>query len=218
MNKKLLVPVIGICLLFLIAIAAYMDQSRNGAGGSEATKQATALERYYSPTTGDINAKVTIVEFFDPACETCKAFHPFVKRMMAANPGKINLVMRYAPFHERSDYVVKILEAAKLQNKYWETLEEIYAAQPLWAQHGNPQPERLWEVLGYTQLDLDQAKKDMQSLTIAKHIQQDLDDAQQLGVTKTPSFFVNGKPLVSFGYKQLRDLVNSEVNSAYPAP
>ncbi|MEH6473890.1 MAG: thioredoxin domain-containing protein [Halopseudomonas sp.] len=216
MNKKFLIPAVGIFLVCLFAIAAYVDQSRSGAGGSEAVEQASSLKRYYSPTTGDVDAKVTIVEFFDPACETCKSFHPFVKKLMAANPGKINLVMRYAPFHQRSDYVVKILEAAKLQDKYWETLEEVYAAQPLWAQHGNPQPEKLWEVLGYTGLDLDRAKKDMQSLSIAKHIQQDLDDAQQLGVTKTPGFFVNGKPLVNFGYKQLQRLVESEVNSKYP--
>lgn len=216
MNKKFLIPAVGICLVCLLAIAAYVDQSRSGADGAEAAKQASYLKRYYSPATGDVDAKVTIVEFFDPACGTCKSFHPFVKKLMAANPGKINLVMRYAPFHERSDYVVKILEAAKLQDKYWETLEEVYAAQPLWAQHGNPQPEKLWELLGYTGLDLDQAKKDMQSVSIAKHIQQDLDDAQQLGVTKTPGFFVNGKPLVNFGYKQLQRLVESEVSSKYP--
>jgi protein-disulfide isomerase len=155
------------------------------------------------------------VEFFDPACETCKAFHPFVKHLMSSNPGKIRLVVRYTPFHKGSDYVVKLLEAARLQNKFWETLEATYASQPAWASHGNPQPERLWSLLSSVGLDQKRARHDMQSQTIAKHIQQDMADAQQLQVTKTPGFFVNGKPLVRFGYEQLQQLVDTEIRSNY---
>lgn len=215
MKRKLLLPAVGIALLCLFAITAYFNQSQGVGAASESTSQAESLKRYYSPTTGNIDAKVTIVEFFDPACATCRSFHPFVKKLMAANPDKIKLVMRYAPFHERSDYVVKILEAAKLQGKYWEALEEVYAAQPVWARHGNPQPEILWDVLGFIDLDLDRAKQDMQSLMIEKHIQQDLDDARRLQVTKTPGFFVNGKPLTPFGSKQLQSLVEAELQKHY---
>ncbi len=216
MKNKLLISVVGVVLLCLIALIAYYSQNQPSGSNSGSVAQTAPLKRYYSPTTGNPDAKVTIVEFFDPACETCRSFHPFVKKLMSAYPGKIKLVMRYAPFHQRSDYVVKILEAAKLQGKYWQTLEEVYAAQPLWAQHGNPQPEMLWEVLGFIDLDLEKAKLDMNSLMIAKHIKQDLDDADALRVTKTPGFFVNGKPLKEFGYRQLQTLVESEVRTLYP--
>ena len=50
---------------------------------------------------------------------------------------------------------------------------------------------------------------------ITKIIQQDLADAKTLNVRKTPGFFVNGKPLPSFGYKQLQELVESEINAYY---
>lgn len=214
MNKKILIPAVAVALLSLVAVTVYFSQ---GQGGAESASQAESLKRYYSPTTGNVDAKVTIVEFFDPACETCRSFHPFVKKLMAAHPGKIQLVMRYAPFHQRSDYAVKILEAARLQGQFWQALEEVYAAQPIWARHGNPQPEMLWTVLGFIDLDLDKAKQDMNSLLIEKHIQQDLDDAEQLQVTKTPGFFVNGKPLTDFGYRQLQKLVESEVRKHYPS-
>ena len=46
-------------------------------------------------------------------------------------------------------------------------------------------------------------------------IRQDVADAQTLGVRKTPSFFVNGKPLLSFGLSQLKALVNNEVAATY---
>ncbi|HET97507.1 MAG TPA: hypothetical protein ENN98_02150 [Desulfurivibrio alkaliphilus] len=60
---------------------------------------------------------------------TCTAFSPFVKKLMADNPGRIRLVLRYAPFHDGADYFVKILEAARKQGKYWETLEIRYQSQ-----------------------------------------------------------------------------------------
>jgi protein-disulfide isomerase len=216
MKKQIQVPVAGALLLivFAIAVLVYHEQKTNEISET-INKNASLLIRDYSPTIGNDNAKVTIVEFFDPACETCKAFHPFVKRLMSSNPGKIKLVMRYTPFHKGSDYVVKLLEAARLQNKFWETLEATYESQPTWAPHHNPQPERLWMLLGGVGLDLKKAREDMQSPTVAKRVQQDVADAQQLQVTKTPGFFVNGKPLVRFGYEQLQQLVEAEIRNNY---
>jgi len=66
---------------------------------------------------------------------------------MDSNPGRIKLVLRYAPFHDGADYFVKILEAAGRQGKYWETLEVMYRSQPYWASHHNPRPELIWRLL-----------------------------------------------------------------------
>ena len=210
------VPIIGALILIVFAIAVLVyNEKKTDELTETANKNASLLIRDYSPTTGDAGAKVTIVEFFDPACETCKAFHPFVKQIMAANPGRIKLVLRYLPLHKGSDYVAKLLEAARLQNKFWETLEVIYQTQSEWASHHNPQPEKLWSLLRGSGLDLSKAREDMISSTIAQRVQQDLSDARQLQVNKTPGFFVNGKPLVRFGSEQLLQLVNEEIRSNY---
>jgi protein-disulfide isomerase len=216
MNKQIQVSTVGALLLIVIAIAVviYSEQKTNEPSETD-NKNSSLLIRDYSPSIGNKNAKVTIVEFFDPACETCKSFHPFVKRLMARNPGRVRLVLRYTPLHKGSDYVVKLLEATRLQNKFWETLEAIYEAQPIWASHHNPQPEKLWALLDYVGLDLNRVREDMQSSTIEKRIQQDIGDARKLQVTKTPGFFVNGKSLVRFGSKELQKLVESEIRNNY---
>lgn len=202
----------GALLLIAIAIAVVFvsEQKSDGGNGNE-----QLLIRDYSPSVGNKDAKVTIVEFFDPACETCKSFHPFVKRLMQRNPGKVRLVLRYAPLHKGSDYVAKFLEATRMQNKFWESLDAVYEAQPLWASHHNPQPEKLWELLDYVGLDLNRVKTDMQSTTITQRVQQDIEDGRKLQVTKTPGFFVNGKPLVRFGSRELQQLVESEIRNYY---
>jgi len=216
MKKQYLVPLAGVLLVTVFAAAAYLYSQQQANEMNElAQSNGSMLIRDYSPRAGNPDAKVTIVEFFDPACGTCKAFHPLVKKLMAAYPDQVNLVLRYATFHPGSDYVVKLLEAARLQDKFWETLEATLDAQSAWAAHGNPQPERLWMRLGRTGLDFQKARNDMVSAEISRRLQQDMADVGALQVTKTPSFFVNGKPLTSFGYEQLRALVDAEVRANY---
>ena len=206
----------------LVLIIAFMFGSSYYKGkqaekfGFLAQENAELFVRDHSQTYGSDDAKVYLIEFMDPACETCAAFAPFVKKMMAANPGKIKLVLRYAPFHDGADYFVKILEAAKKQGKYWETLDVMYKSQPYWASHSNPQPQRIWQFLPQAGVNVQQIRRDMNDPAIVKIIDQDLADAKTLNVKKTPGYFANGKPLQTFGSRQLLDLVQTEIRENYP--
>ena len=112
--------------------------------------------------------------------------------------------------------MVKILEAAALQGRFWETLQVMYDTQPQWASHHHPQPERIWEFLPRAGVDVDRIRQDAQSPEIAAILRQDQLDGQILGVRRTPQFFVNGRPLVRFGYDPLRDMLAAEVAKQYP--
>ncbi len=216
MKKQNIVLFSSIFLILLFVLGVYIYKSQQAKKiDFMARENASTFVREYSLTRGSDDARVYLVEFSDPACETCSSFHPFVKKLMAANPGKIKLVVRYAPFHKGADYFVKILEAARKQGKYWETLEVMYKTQRYWASHHNPQPQLIWKFLPSAGLDLEKIRNDMNDPEIAKLIKQDLADAKTLNVKKTPGFFVNGKPLPSFGYKQLQELVEAEINANY---
>lgn len=207
------------CLVLVLAFvfgSQYYQEQQAEKYGFMAEENAELFVREHSQTLGSDDAKVYLVEFMDPACETCAAFAPFIKKIMAANPGKIKLVIRYAPFHEGADNFVKILEAAKMQGKYWETLDVMFKTQNIWASHHNYQPERLWEILPRAGVDIEQIRKDMHSPEIAKIIEQDMADVRALNVQKTPGYFVNGKPLQTFGYRQLHDLIQAELKLQYP--
>jgi protein-disulfide isomerase len=65
-------------------------------------------------------------------------------------------------------------------------------------------------------LDIERIKNDMNDPAITKLIEQDITDAKTLNVRKTPGYFVNGKPLQTFGYQQLKELVQSEIRATYP--
>jgi protein-disulfide isomerase len=134
---------------------------------------------------------------------------------MAAHPDKIRLYARYTPFHPGSDIVLKMLAAAEKQGKFWETLEAVFAAQADWAPQHQPRPELVWNHVGNVGLDIARLKHDMELPEIANMIQQDMADAKTLNVKATPEFFVNGKPLPTWGYDQLKTLVEDEVKAAY---
>jgi protein-disulfide isomerase len=217
MKKGVLFVVAALSLVIVFALAGkYYKGQKTESIKSAAQANADLFNRAYSPSLGSPDAKVVLTEFLDPGCETCRAFHPFVKSALDAFPGKIKLVIRYVPLHHGADYMVKVLEAARLQGKYWETLELMYDTQHTWASHSNPQPQLIWQYLPQVGLNLEQLKKDIDSPEIDRILQQDIADANTLGVNKTPGFFVNGRPLVTFGAEPLKQLILSELNNQYP--
>jgi protein-disulfide isomerase len=207
----------SVLVLFLaFAAAAMLYRSEHANSGQlAAAKNHPGLASTHSPNFGHADAKVHIVEFLDPACETCAAFFPHVKALMSAHPGKVRLSLRHVPFHRGSDLVVRILEASRTQDKYLATLEALYASQRVWTVHHEVQPDRAWQSVGGVGLDLGRLSSDMSDPEVASRMAQDLDDARVLGVTKTPEFFVNGRPLPSFGLEQLQDLLSEELRRAY---
>jgi len=196
--------------MFGAATLIYRGQQTEKATQT-AIQNREALVRFHSPSMGNADAPVHIVEFLDPACETCAAFYPFVKDIMAAYPGKIRLTVRYAPFHQGSQDVVKVLEAARKQGKYWQALEALFGAQQGWAQHHAANVNLVWQYLAPLGLDMERLKSDMQAPEIDRIVRQDIADVQALNVQKTPEYFVNGRPLPAFGDQQLLQLVRDEL-------
>ena len=202
-------------LLGVVFVVGTLLYTGHKADTAKALANEALLNRAHAPVEGPRSAKVNIVEFLDPACGTCREFYPFVHRLMAAHAGQIRLTVRYAPFHPNSDQVVKILEAARKQGKWKEALETLFATQSSWVRNHSAQPDLVWQQLGGLGLDLERARQDMNAPDIAQNVAQDIADAQALNVTQTPEFFVNGKPMPSFGYQQLVDLVNDALAAAY---
>jgi protein-disulfide isomerase len=133
---------------------------------------------------------------------------------MAKYPNDVRLVIRYAPLHPGSDQVVKLLEAAKRQGKYQPVLEAVLQAQPTWADHGRPNPDLTFEIAKAAGLDIERAREEMARPEMQALLAQDVEDLTALQVSRTPTFFVNGRSLPSFGPDQLAALVAEEVAKA----
>ena len=213
-NQFMMIAVLLMASGFILASYLYNSQQTQGQQ-AQVSQHQDALVQPYSPSKGNPNAKVTLVEFVDPACETCRQFHPVVKGLLEKYPNQIRVVIRYAPLHKGSDQMIRILEAARKQQQFWNVLDLMFETQPEWAVRHVAQPEIFFGYLQKLGFDVAQLKRDMHTPEVNRIIQQDLQDGQLLGATRTPTFFVNGKPLPSFGYEQLTTLVAEEISAKY---
>ena len=202
---------VGVLVIAVVAATFLYKSDDTQSSQVEVTARQAALASEHSPALGNAGAKVHIVEFLDPACGTCALFFPMVKQWLAEVPGEIRLSVRHVAFHSGSDYAVKILEASRKQDKYWETLEALLASQNQWVQNHIVQPDRIGSAIAGVGLNMEQLTADMNSMEVMLRIEQDKKDSILLKVSATPEYFVNGRPLSSFGQEQLANLVREEL-------
>lgn len=207
----LAVAAVGIMVVGFVAAALLYESDRTQAVDDDSVARQAALANEHAPMLGDPGATVHIVEFLDPACGTCAVFFPMVKDWMAQVPGEIRLSIRHVAFHSGADYAVRVLEASRNQDKYWETLEALLMSQRQWVSNHVVQPDKIGPVIASVGLDMDQLAADMNSVEVTQRIERDKQDAIILKVSKTPDYYVNGRALPSFGQKQLADLVREEL-------
>ena len=144
------------------------------------------------------------------------ATHPEV----APDPGKVRFVVRYMPLHPNSRLAAAYTEAAGEQGKYWEMQEILFRRQVEWGDpHGQPVPagrpapailfERYAAEIG---LDMQRVRSSVAENRFASKIERDMKDGQSLGVSKTPTFFVNGRKLMRFSRQDLKALIEEELS------
>ena len=147
MTRRLIIILTALAAIAAFAVGTWLYQRQTTVHASTlAVANADALVRIHAPVMGAANAPVTIVEFFDPSCEACRAFYPHVKKILADYPRDVRLVIRYAPFHQGSDDAVAILELARSQGRFEPVLEALVARQPeiRTLRSGLPLPMNTW--------------------------------------------------------------------------
>lgn len=205
-KNKLFVILVGIAAIGVLAVLALLNKKTVEPAAQAAPEKDQYLSRPHSPVQGSADAKVTIVEFLDPECEACRAMHPIVKQLLSEYDGKVKLVIRYMPLHGNSKFASMILEEAREQGKFDQTLEALFQRQPEWGDHHSPRADLIPKIAQESGVTgtLDYA-------TLApKHgakIDMDQTDGIQLGVRMTPTFFVNGVQLSEIGYEPIKQAI-----------
>ena len=224
MRKEIIIlaAIVAVVVIGLVVGSNYYRSSiqseRKPTNTATTSAPAGQLVRPDSWKLGPENAKVTLVEFYDPECEACAAFHPIVKKILKDYEGKIRLVTRYMPLHPNSLLAAIFTEAAGEQGKYWQAQELLFQKQPEWGtKHGAPSATTaevnalFGKYAGELGLDTKKLESAMAENRFAAKIEQDKKDGQGLGVRQTPTFFVNGRQLLRFGEGELRQLIDDEL-------
>jgi len=210
-NYKLLVGA-PLLVLVVFGISAWL-YSRNNSDKIVEKMKNDNLVRDYSHRKGNENAKVLVVEFFDPECESCAAFHPAVQKIIADYQDKILFVARYMLYHQNSQSAALALEAAAKQGKFWEMQGILFIRHQEWSHKQTFPAELFTQYAQNLGLDMHEFQKSFDDVTFKQNIAQDVADANILGVKGTPTFFINGRPLLNLSYQDLKQAIEAALNA-----
>jgi protein-disulfide isomerase len=142
---------------------------------------------------GAKDAPITIVEFSDFQCPFCKSVIATVKQVMDKYPGKVRWVFRDFPIPVLHPAAVKAHEAARCaaeQGKFWEYHDLLFD------KTSRQTPEELKQYAKDLKLDSASFGQCLDSGRQEAAVNRDVEDGTRLGVTGTPTFFINGRQLV----------------------
>lgn len=216
---KILVLIAAIIIIAAILGSSYYRGTvqNNDRGPSNAAN--SALVRSDSATLGKADAKVTLVEFLDPECESCAIFSKTVKKVVNDYGDSVRLVVRYVPLHPNSMPAANFIEAAGEQGKYWEALDLLFAKQDEWGEkHGAPASAPKPDIkalfakyAGELGLEVEKVNAAVKEEKYAAKIERDQRDAQTMAVRQTPTLFVNGRRLARLYETDLKALIDEEL-------
>jgi protein-disulfide isomerase len=144
------------------------------------------------PFKGSEKARVTIVKFEDFQCPFCKQVQPTLNELLSRDNGQVRLVHKDLPLESLHPQARQAAEAARCayeQGKFWEYHDKLYANSP------KASADDLKSYGKEVGLNVDSFDRCFASGKYKAVVQKDLNEGAQLGLTGTPTFFINGREI-----------------------
>ena len=191
---------------FLLKISPAQEQATMGGYNalldSSAAKQGSiTTPPAFDPATdhyqGSKTAKNVFIEYGDMQCPACAAYSPILNQVATSFPDTV-LVFRYFPLvqiHQKSVEAALAVEAAGAQGKFWEMHDIVFKNQSDWESLSDPLATFAQYAKSVGVANLDQFNSDITSKKYLLRIEADNNQAINLNLQGTPSFFFNGHPI-----------------------
>lgn len=196
--------------------AAANDQKSNGAveeihtsdGAGSIAGQIIDMDTENNPFSGPADAAITIVEFSDYLCPSCRRFHPVGSKIRREYQDKVRWVFKDFPLrqHKGAERLSEAARCAWEQDKFWEFQDELFSADPSVVFSILP---NVAQSLG---LDMPQFVECVESRKYMLDIIKDRQDALNGGVNSTPTLLLNGRKLSNVRSEaQFKEVIEAEL-------
>lgn len=218
-NEAKILTGIGIATLIIVVSAAFFFGGKSSPDKTAikiTEEQSKLLVHEDSYVKGAKDAKVVLVEFGDFECPACGAAYPIVTQIISEYDGKIKFVFREFPLpnHVNGKISAYAAEAAGAQGKFFEMYDALYQNQKDWGEDKNPGAffEKYAKNIS---LDVNKFKSDVENKKYDERIQKDVNDGNALGVSATPTFFINGEKITGgLPYDQFKAKIDTALKSS----
>ena len=185
-----------IVVAVLAVVGAALLGSRSTTSGGQAEAAQVVRPDSHQLSSAPEGAPV-LVEFLDFECESCKAAHPFVEQLRKDYASRVTFVIRYFPLpgHANSTPSAVAAEAAAQQGQLEAMYQRLYETQGEWGEQPEATPEVFRAHAEAIGLDLAAYDAAVADPATAARVAADFEDGVALGVTGTPTFFLDGERL-----------------------
>lgn len=186
MSKRFLLIIAAAVLLFVgLIVVNKRDTTETSTGSASVTNH----------TYGEGSSGVTVIEYGDFQCVACYSYFPIFTQLKQEYSDRVTFQFRHFPLiqiHQNAMAAHRAAEAAARQNKFWEMHDLIYENQKSW-ENSNNAAQFFEDYATRLALDIDKFKADAASSEVNDTINADFKAGQELGVSGTPTFVVDGK-------------------------
>ncbi|RYZ88989.1 MAG: hypothetical protein EOP04_08055 [Proteobacteria bacterium] len=207
LNDRLMTSAVAILAVATFLIGFYMFVSRF-PGPNVVPSDDVRLVGSHSIRDGNSNAEVTIVEFLDLASSPCVQADFMLKEIMERYQGKLQLIVRHLPLEQHSLETAKAMESAANQGYFREMEYILLTHQEEWRHKSGDVGTYLVQKATEIGLNIPQFKSDFESPNVEHRIEQDKNDAADLGVRTAPTFFVNGRKVQHPNGRQISQILD----------
>lgn len=195
-NIKLLLATVVGTLMLIVGVSVMFSRTTTPEAAPLVFSDTTVLVEGATHAKGATeSAKVTIVEFSDFQCPACRASAPLVEQIVTNNPDTVQMYYRHFPLitlHRNAVPAARAAEAAAAQGKFWEMHDALFLTQQEWADVADPR-DQFAQMASDIGLDRDQFLASFDSQETEDRVMTDLRLAEDIKLSGTPTFFVNGQ-------------------------
>lgn len=213
-NLKISLAVVGVAVIALIVAALSSGGDDDEPTATSDAEVSERLVRDDSQRLSEGTTEATFVEFLDFECEACGAMYPIVEDLRAEYGDQMTFVVRYFPLHNNSEAASRAAEAAADQGEFEAMYQRLFETQAEWGESSESKEDVFFGYAEDLGLDMERFREVYDDpATIAK-VQRDQADGEALGVSGTPTFFLNGEELELTSIEDLRAQVEAAIDSS----
>ena len=201
-NVKLSLALVAVAVVAVVGFAA-LSGDDEPAEPETTTERDELLVRPDSPRLTD-GPDATFVEFLDFECESCGALYPTIEELKDTYGDQVTFVVRHMPLHTSSVNAARAAEAAGAQGEFEAMYDLLFQRQADWGHQSSPEEDLFFDYAEELGLDMEQFRADYDDPATLERIEQSEADGRALGVTGTPTMFMDGERLEP---QSLEDLV-----------
>ncbi len=215
-NKGLLKMIgvwVGIVLFLGLSVLILIKAGQNSSSNPNDTQTIQVPPVTKEDVTNNVKSpKATLIEYSDFQCPACAYYFTMVKKLTTEYKDRLLFAYRFFPLaetHPNSQLLAQAAYASYKQGKFWEMHDLFFEHQKELSESNAS--ELITAYAKQLNLDVEKFQKDLDSDETKKFIDQQRQQAESIGIYRTPTFFLNGKQISAKNYEEFKGLIDEQI-------